>query len=282
MTKSPFPYPGGKAQRCDFITDSIPRHTRYVEVFGGSAGVLFSKSPSAVEVYNDRDGLIVNFFEVLRDSTEDLVAWLDRTPYSRELHKRYAREVFGDDPTPGDAVDRAGKFFYLRFTQHGADYSGKAGFKLGKKSNRPEYSPSHGYRRKVDALDDFADRLADVTIEALDWSDVFDNYDASCAFFFADPPYYGTESSYRHGEGFDHAAFHDAIAGLDGDVMVTYADLPPCFEADDDLYFQSRDRSHLIEPSNRDDDTDEWVITNYDPTSITRHAEVDQSGLSEY
>lgn len=43
------------------------KHQEYVEVFGGGASLLFAKTPSPLEVYNDLDQGLVNFFRVLRD-----------------------------------------------------------------------------------------------------------------------------------------------------------------------------------------------------------------------
>jgi DNA adenine methylase len=39
----------------------------YVERFGGKANVLLRKPPSTVEIFNDLDERVVNFFRVLRD-----------------------------------------------------------------------------------------------------------------------------------------------------------------------------------------------------------------------
>lgn len=98
MADAVFPYPGGKSRFASWILDQTPEHTCFVEVFGGAAGVLANKDPdtSDVEEYNDRDGDLVQFFEVLRDRSEELVAWLDRTPYSRELHDEWAHKFFNE------------------------------------------------------------------------------------------------------------------------------------------------------------------------------------------
>lgn len=47
----------------NLILKYFPQHRIYVEVFGGSAALLFSKRPSDVEVYNDIDSGLVNFLE---------------------------------------------------------------------------------------------------------------------------------------------------------------------------------------------------------------------------
>ena len=51
---------GGKAAIARWIIRCLPAHRNYVEVFGGSAAVLFAKTrPAGVEVYNDLDGRLL-------------------------------------------------------------------------------------------------------------------------------------------------------------------------------------------------------------------------------
>ena len=78
-------YHGGKFRLADWIISHFPKHETYVEPFGGGASVLLSKTPSRMEVYNDLDSDIVNFFEILRDQklAEELAQQIELTPYSR-------------------------------------------------------------------------------------------------------------------------------------------------------------------------------------------------------
>lgn len=52
----------------------MPEHRCFVEGFGG-AGILANGDSSTcnVEVYNDRDDDLVQFFEVLRDYVDELL-----------------------------------------------------------------------------------------------------------------------------------------------------------------------------------------------------------------
>ncbi|HFC10149.1 MAG TPA: DNA adenine methylase, partial [Chloroflexi bacterium] len=76
-------YHGAKWKIAPWIIQHFPPHTTYVEVFGGSAGVLLRKPPAPIEVYNDLDGEVVNFFRVLRERPEELARAVEFTPYAR-------------------------------------------------------------------------------------------------------------------------------------------------------------------------------------------------------
>jgi len=65
--RSPMWWFGGKGKMVKKLLPLIPQHKIYVEVFGGGASLLFAKEPSPVEVYNDLNSDLVNFFRVLRD-----------------------------------------------------------------------------------------------------------------------------------------------------------------------------------------------------------------------
>lgn len=58
-------YPGSKLRLMPWLLDFVPIHTIAVDVFGGSASFIISKLPSDMEIYNDRNQDIVNFFRAL-------------------------------------------------------------------------------------------------------------------------------------------------------------------------------------------------------------------------
>ena len=49
-----------------------------------AGGIFFAKPPAKHEIINDINGLVVNFFRVLRDHKEPLIEALKLTPYSRQ------------------------------------------------------------------------------------------------------------------------------------------------------------------------------------------------------
>lgn len=227
MALSAFPYPGGKTTYHQEILKYFPDHRRYVEPFGGSAAVLLNKPTSYIEVYNDLDDDVVHFFEVLRDRRDDLEAWLSNVPYSRSVYEDWVSEFF-DSHRPEDDVERAGRWFYLRYSQFNGSLDRRNGFKTGGKRNE-----ARSFRGSIDDLDTIAARFREVTIECQPYHEVIDRYDNPDTLFYLDPPYYQTDSDrdhYRVGGDFDHERFVDELRDREGHWIVSYGELPPRLE----------------------------------------------------
>ncbi len=222
MALSAFPYVGGKTNLADWIVGHLPDHTVYVEPFGGSAAVLLNKPRSTIEVYNDVDGEIVQFFDVVRNHPEELAKWCRRTPFSEELHERWV-QAFYEGERPDDPIERAGRFLFLRYTQFAGKYHGPSGFK--RDTPRARASEADVWRRLPDRIPEVCDRLQGVSIQQADFRDVIERYDGPEAVFYCDPPYLDKEGVYRV-DGFEHEALADALAGLDGYALVSYTDQP--------------------------------------------------------
>src|SRR5205823_610276 len=86
----PLPYIGGKNRLAAKIIALLPEHTTYVEPFAGGAQVFFHKQPAKVEVLNDLNGEIVNFFRVCQWHHEELVRYLRYCLMSRKLYETLA------------------------------------------------------------------------------------------------------------------------------------------------------------------------------------------------
>ncbi|MFC7177845.1 DNA adenine methylase [Halosegnis marinus] len=274
MTTSIFPYPGGKSYLAPWIIEHFPAHQCYVEVFGGGASVLLTKQPSHTEIYNDRDGDLVQFFGVLRDHKDELVEWLDMTPYARDQHEEWSKEFYNGE-RPDDPIERAGRFFYLRYSQYAAKYRTKSGFASASQRNK-----ARKLRNATDKLHEFAERFHNVQIENLDYADVMEQYDSEDTFFYADPPYMDEgDALYRHGE-FDHDRFVDALESLDGRWAVSYQRVPSRLK---DYWIIEKGRAQFMnkqhDNTTRSNDATERLIMNYDPDNVSRFRTPDQTTL---
>lgn len=240
MAHTAFPYPGGKSTNASWIVSSLPEHSAYVEVFGGSGAVLMNKEPSEIEVYNDFDGDIPQFFRILRDRGEELQEYLRDVEFSAELYEEWTKRWYRGW-RPADPVERAAVFYFSRYAQWGGKYEGISGFARSSKGR----CKAKSWRSKVEKLHVFQERLNDcapgewpeefeavkerhrgVLIDNLDYREVFEKYDrdnseGNGTVFYCDPPYVDTEHRYS-GSGFDHEAFVEELLALEGDWMVSY------------------------------------------------------------
>ncbi|MCC7353573.1 MAG: DNA adenine methylase [Anaerolineae bacterium] len=190
---SPIKWVGGKSRLRKQIVELLPPHTCYVEPFAGAAWVLFAKPPSDVEVLNDRDQEIVNFFRVVKEKPEELIASFEWELASRAEFDRLASL----DPLQLTDVQRAHRFYYIIMAGWGGEL------------NYPRFQTSitdggHG-NRLIGALKTLRqrlmpvhERLRTVIIENLDWLECIDRYDRPTTVMYVDPPYPDNKCNYAH------------------------------------------------------------------------------------
>ena len=84
--KTPISYYGGKQSMLKDILPLVPEHDIYTEVFAGGAALLFAKEPVRVNVINDLNGELVNFYRTAVADFDALRLEVLRTAHSREQH----------------------------------------------------------------------------------------------------------------------------------------------------------------------------------------------------
>lgn len=269
MGRAVFPYPGGKSQKSKDIVPHIPEHTLYCEVFGGAAGVLFNKPESRVEVYNDLDRDVVQFFEVLRDQSEELIEWLEAVPFSRAVFEEWREDFYHSEERPDDPVERAGRFFFLRYAQFSSRYNRAVSMSTSTAAGRGTNVPQK-FSNKRDKLDEFAERFARVQIECQDFEDVIERYDNEDSFFYIDPPYVGKESEYyRVSDEFDHERLGDLLSSTEGKWIVSYQTIPDSLE-DSVNTVVSDDQRYTLGSGGKGEESNgkELLLMNYDPDGV--------------
>lgn len=174
-------YPGAKWSIAREIVSYFGLHYHYVEPYFGSGAVFFTKEPSPHELINDTNHLLVNFFRVLRDRTEELCWALETTPWSREEY------THSDKPT-GDDLEDARRFIVRIWQAHASDLSKKTGWK-----NRGVQQRARGmsvrWQRVPSEVVQLAWRLQDAEIENRPALEIMRRFAAKDCLIYADPPY---------------------------------------------------------------------------------------------
>lgn len=221
---------GGKGHMVGKLVPMIPEHRIYIEVFGGGAALLFAKNPyiSDVEVYNDVDKHLVDFFTVVRDPNkfERLCERLRLTPFSREEFRR-ARATWQSEP---NEIERVAKWFVLLRQSFGTNF----GISWGLSTETKRKSPldlgyiSMSVASWLKVLKDFPVihwRLMRVQIECRDWRKCLSLYRSPDTFAYLDPPYVpGTREAggYRYDmTEDDHIKLVEVLLKYPGMIMLS-------------------------------------------------------------
>lgn len=219
--KSPVNRIGGKHFLAGWLSGKIPAHVCYVEVFAGASHLLFAKRPSKVEVTNDIDSHLVNFFKTIRDTEtrQRLIDILDYMPYSRSLWQEL-RVNWKKGNIPQDEIERVSQWYYLNRTCFSGDQK-RGGFAAPSVTGR---NPAQSFRTAIDTFEDIAKRLRNVTIECLPYADCIKRYDSPGTLFYADPPYLNSEHYYGK-DSFsqdDHYKLAEMLHSVKGRVMISH------------------------------------------------------------
>lgn len=220
----PLRWTGSKWKLADWLISQFPAHELYCEPYCGGAAVFFRKPISRIEVLNDLNGDVVNFFTVLRTRTAKLIEAIDLTPYARAEYEASFEPC--DDP-----LERARRFYVLSRMSFGAYAGRKTGWRT-QRNRRRGTSITNEWKR-LQGLLKGADRLKDAQIECDDALTVIQRYDSPRALFYVDPPYvYHTRSDggrqrYAHEmNDADHRQLAAVLQQVKGMVLLSGYDSP--------------------------------------------------------
>ena len=225
MIRSPIKWAGGKFRIRNRIIELIPDHNCYVEVFGGAGWVMFGKPPSSVEIFNDIDGELVNFFSVVKNKPRELINSFDLELVSREKFYKL-RDLPSNELSNWTDVQRAHRFYYLIM----ASWGGELGFARFQTS----VSDNGSGNRLIGAINTLEqrimpayERLQTVIIENLPWEICIERYDrpygSNKVVMYLDPPYPGNRVNYQFNmkDIHDHRRLATILEGLGARFLLT-------------------------------------------------------------
>jgi DNA adenine methylase len=204
--RTPLSYYGGKQQLAGRILGMIPEHQIYCEPFCGGAAIFFAKEPSKVEIINDTNGEIINFYEVLKRDFPALEREIEISLHSRKQH--HQAEVIYNNPEMFDRIKRAWAVWMLANISYGCKLNGCFGYdRIGTTSKKMD-------NKRSDFNADYAIRLQRVQIECCDALRIIRSRDTPEAFFYLDPPYVGYDQG--HYDGYTQMDFDALLVLLEG------------------------------------------------------------------
>lgn len=186
--RAPFGYYGAKQRLASKIVKGLPPHYAWVEAFCGSAAITLAKKPAPIEIINDLDDLIINFFEQLRTNHKALCEAIALTPYARAEYQK-ARISLGE----GNSLEKARQFLVATMmTVNGTIGSSAAGFSYSSSYSRGgcEARVNRWYNLP-DRLAQVAERLKNVRIEKKDARELLELFiNRPATLVYLDPPYF--------------------------------------------------------------------------------------------
>lgn len=194
--KTPISYYGGKQSMLKHILPIIPEHRVYVEPFFGGGAVFWAKDQSEVEIINDYNANVVNFYHQLKINFNELKKMIDATPYSRDVYKQ-AMVVY-QNPFIFRPEVRAWAFWVATIQ----GFSNKIGSWRSATSRNKESKLN--FNKKESFTKYLSFRLDLTQIENKDAVELIQKQDSEDAFFYVDPPYVDANQGHYGGYTQDH------------------------------------------------------------------------------
>lgn len=201
--RTPVSYYGGKQTMLPHILPLIPPHSVYTESFFGGGAVFWSKKKAKIEIINDFNANVYNFYFILKNKFSELKRLVESSIISREVYK--SALVIYHSPFLFDEVKRAWAFWYAtnfgfsnqigncRITTHGKN--------------------STCLNNKITSFtDSYSERLKGVQIENNYAIEIISHHDTDSTFHYVDPPYIGADQG--HYGGYCQSHFNELLETL--------------------------------------------------------------------
>lgn len=207
MTKktTPISYYGGKQKLVSKIVPAIAPHHLYCEPFCGGAAIFFSKPKSDVEVINDTNRELINFYRVVQQDFVSLEKEVQITLHSRDQHRKAS--VIYNNPDMFNEIKRAWAVWALSTQSFSAIIDGTWGYDIKKDTTSKKIK-----NKREGFTYEYAVRLADVQIECTDALRIINSRDTDTTFFYCDPPYYNSDCG--HYDGYSQQDFENLLTTL--------------------------------------------------------------------
>lgn len=263
---SPIRWKGGKHGLRKEIISLIPKHTVYVEVFIGAGWVFFYKPKSKVEVINDINGELINFFRCVKNNFDELVKSFEWDLYSREIFN----SVIDSRNKSKTDIQRAHDFFIENRSHFGANMD--RDYNWGYSRTTTTNGCHFDFNKLKEFITPAYKRIAKTFIEHDNFDKIISRYDSDDTFFFCDPPYYQLEGYNKMSfKNQDYILLRDMLSKSHGKWLVTLNRCDYVFDLFKGYFFKETKTNYSIGGGNNQVDGGEVIITNYPLKETIKH-----------
>ena len=185
--KAPFGFFGAKISIAKKIIEHFPPHNCWVELFCGSAAVTMAKKPAPIEIINDADNRVINFFEQLRKRPKDLCKAVALTPYAKTEYENYFKDEHKIGP-----FEKARRFLVANMMAINATPASRSGFSYSQSYSRGgREARVNRWYNLPERIERVVERLRSVRIENRDGIELLSMFRFRPAtLVYLDPPYF--------------------------------------------------------------------------------------------
>jgi DNA adenine methylase len=263
--KTPISYYGGKQNLISTILPLFPNHKLYAEPFVGGGAIFWAKNRSEVEVINDTNRELINFYEVVQNEFVELEKMIRISLHSRSLHKD--AQVVYDNPHMFTRIKRAWAVWVLASQSFSSMLDGSWGYDKAKGTSSQKVT-----NKRESFTIDFAVRIQNVQIECTDALRIIKSRDTKDSLFYCDPPYFNSDCG--HYDGYSREDFEmllKTLSDIEGKfILSSYpSDILATFTADNNWSKISIEQTVSVSNSNESPNKKklEVITANYDLTN---------------
>lgn len=213
--KPPLTYYGGKQKLISTLLPLFPKHNLYCEPFFGGGALFFAKEPSPIEVINDVNSDLINFYKVAKKSFKELSGEIALTLNSRDSHQ--SAKIILNYPKLFTDVKRAWAIWSIANQSYASKLDGP--WNYDKSTNT---TSKRLHNKRIAFTKEYAKRLEQTQIECSDALYVIQSRDTNESFFFCDPPYFNSHCG--HYKGYtkeDFIKLLDSLKSIKGKFLLT-------------------------------------------------------------
>lgn len=213
--RPPIAYYGGKQRMVAAILPLIPDHVTYTEPFFGGGSIFWAKEPSKVEVINDTNREIINFYDVIRNDYIKIEKLIRASLHSRSLHEDAT--VVYKNPHLFGRIKRAWAVWVIANQSFSSILGGSWGYE------KSEINITRFVANKRESfIERYARRLLTVQIECTDALRVIKSRDTPDTFHYCDPPYHNAFCAHYKGYNFhDFEKLLKTLESLKGKFLLS-------------------------------------------------------------